>query len=426
MRPDRFVPRRAGMPAALVAAALAPVLVAPAPAAAQQADTTVTITRSGPGDSTVRREIVVRGAPGGGQWFGFGVPAMAAAPVERRSAIGIGMGEADTTGLLVTEVLADGPAAKAGLQRDDRLLAVNGTSLRLAAEDVGDPMLAQVPARRLERAIGRLAPGSTVRLTYLRGRQQRTATLTTVAPTQVAGLETPRVREFRIERDGAPRPPMPPMGPMASMPRMAPMPGAPLRPAEPTPEGRAEFEARMRTIRDSARAREERRPALGLAVQATGSARDTLGLFVRSVTSGGPAEKAGIVEGDRIATINGADVRVPRDEVQDGMAGAARASRFTRELQKAKPGDEVTLRVWHDGAAREVRVRAGKASEVLGAGALLGGMDGAAFELRGAMPFRREMLPPGAPRVQLFRMPAPEGRVRLAPRPPRPARIVRI
>ena len=41
----------------------------------------------------------------------------------------------------------------------------------------------------------------------------------------------------------------------------------------------------------------------------TGSSRDTLGVFVMSVEDGGPAAKAGIEEGTRIASINGVDVR---------------------------------------------------------------------------------------------------------------------
>ena len=59
-----------------------------------------------------------------------------------------------------------------------------------------------------------------------------------------------------------------------------------------------------------------------MTVASTGSARDTLGVFVQSVVHDGPAEKAGIVEGDRIAAINGVSLRVAR-EVAKLKAGEA-------------------------------------------------------------------------------------------------------
>jgi predicted metalloprotease with PDZ domain len=334
-----------------VSLALLPALAVAAVAGAQEPapsaprpDTVITERRDASG-RIVERDVRIRsGRPAPDAFTFFRTPARA----ERaRSAIGVRLGEADTSGLRVLEVVADGPAARAGLTTDDRVVAVDGTPLRLAPMDDDDPLLAAVPARRLERAVGRLAPGSTVRLTVARGRAQRTVSVTTAAPAQVAGMsDAPRegdVRTFRF--DGGP----------------------------PAPERLAEAEARMRMLRDSMRERAERRPALGLSVQPTGTARDTLGLFVGAVTSGGPAERAGIVEGDRIAAINGTDVRVPRDEADDAPAGRARAARFTRELQKARPGDEVALRVWRDGQWRSVTVRAGRASEVFRADGVLAG-----------------------------------------------------
>ena len=43
------------------------------------------------------------------------------------------------------------------------------------------------------------------------------------------------------------------------------------------------------------------RAALGIELRPTGTRRDTLGVFVAAVTPRGPAETAGIIEGDRIA-----------------------------------------------------------------------------------------------------------------------------
>ena len=52
----------------------------------------------------------------------------------------------------------------------------------------------------------------------------------------------------------------------------------------------------------------QKRPAIGVQLGATGSVRDSIGVFVSRVTPNGPAEKAGIVEGDRIVSINGVDL----------------------------------------------------------------------------------------------------------------------
>src|SRR5881394_3880938 len=50
---------------------------------------------------------------------------------------------------------------------------------------------------------------------------------------------------------------------------------------------------------------------------ATGSRRDTLGVLVSSVTAGSPAEKAGLEEGNRIASINGVNLKVAAADVDD-------------------------------------------------------------------------------------------------------------
>lgn len=108
------------------------------------------------------------------------------------------------------------------------------------------------------------------------------------------------------------------------------------------------------------------RAALGLEVRTTGSKRDTLGVFVEAVTPKGPAENAGIVEGDRIASINGVDLRVAGADVDDDyFASGAGPRRLTREVQKLTPGTRVTLRVYSGGRLRDVQVTAGRASELM-------------------------------------------------------------
>ncbi|HKR07934.1 MAG TPA: PDZ domain-containing protein [Gemmatimonadaceae bacterium] len=107
------------------------------------------------------------------------------------------------------------------------------------------------------------------------------------------------------------------------------------------------------------------RAALGLEVRTTGSKRDSLGVFVEAVTPKGPAENAGIVEGDRIASINGVDLRTSSTDADDEYASAVGPRRLTREVQKLTPGTRVTLRVNSGGRLRDVQVTTGKASDVM-------------------------------------------------------------
>lgn len=113
---------------------------------------------------------------------------------------------------------------------------------------------------------------------------------------------------------------------------------------------------------DSAMAK---RAALGIELRATGTRRDTLGVFVEAVTPKGPAEAAGIIEGDRIAAINGVDLRTPAADVEDSYSNGLASHRLTREVQKLTPGNRVTLRIYSGGRFRDVQVVAGKASDVM-------------------------------------------------------------
>jgi S1-C subfamily serine protease len=116
------------------------------------------------------------------------------------------------------------------------------------------------------------------------------------------------------------------------------------------------------------------RAALGINLATMGNVRDTLGVFVTSVVADGPAERAGIVEGDRIAAINGVNLRVPREDVSDPMAGQARVARLQRELSTVAPGATVTLQVYSGGRTRDLTVTAGRASDL--------GPEGVRFEFR--------------------------------------------
>jgi hypothetical protein len=128
---------------------------------------------------------------------------------------------------------------------------------------------------------------------------------------------------------------------------------------------------------DSAMAK---RAALGLELRTTGTKRDTLGVFVEAVTPKGPAETAGIIEGDRITSINGVDLRTSSGDTDDSYTNGLAAHRLSREVQKLAPGSRVNLRVYSGGRFRDVQVTAGKASDLMRLGNrfnyMMPGMDG--------------------------------------------------
>jgi hypothetical protein len=106
------------------------------------------------------------------------------------------------------------------------------------------------------------------------------------------------------------------------------------------------------------------RATLGVTLGGSGSKRDTLGIFVTSVAENGPAERAGIYEGDRIAVINGVDLRTQASDAGDSyLAGVARR-RLMREMEKLTPGSRATLRVWSGGRYKEVPVTTARQSDV--------------------------------------------------------------
>ena len=228
---------------------------------------------------------------------------------EERAALGVGTssgGERDTLGLLITSITPGGPAEKAGLEEGNRIAAINGVRLTLSAADAGEPDMHGILSRRLTRELRKVKPGDNVELRVYDDGQFRNVRVATVAAADLPGRR--KIREIDLDE----------------------------------------------------------RPVLGLGLGTSGSDRDTLGVFVSSVLEDGPAEKAGIFEGDRIASINGVDVRVRPEDAGDAQIAQARIQRFRREISSAKPGDAVELRVWSDGGYKNVRVTLGKASDFKG------------------------------------------------------------
>jgi hypothetical protein len=244
----------------------------------------------------------------------------------------------DTLGLMISSITKNGPAERAGLEEGNRLAAINGVSLRASAADVEDAELSGSLTRRLTRELAKAKPGDEVELrVYRDGR------------TQAMKLKT-------VDSDSL---------------------------------------FRRREIYRVTRSEMEDRPALGFSIGSTGSRRDTLGVLVMAVADSTPAAKAGIEEGNRIAAINGVNLRVAREDAGDRYLSGAKAQRLQRELAQLKPGSDVTLRVYSNGQSRDVTMKVARAGDLpRGSNSMMyfGGMRG--------------MLPPMAPMPPMPPMPA--------------------
>ncbi len=219
-------------------------------------------------------------------------------------------GNRDTLGLLVESVVPGSPAEKAGIEEGNRLVSINGVSLKLSRDDAADEYMQGINQNRLTREMRKVKAGDEVALEVYGGGRTRAVRVKTVA------AET--------------------------------------------------LEPQRKTAMATRRANDH--AVLGVTLSATGTRRDTAGVFVQQVSAGGPAETAGIIEGDRIASINGVDVRVAREDAGDQRAATARIDRLQREVAKLKAGDVAELVVVSGGRSRTVRVTTAKASELHGAG----------------------------------------------------------
>ncbi len=75
------------------------------------------------------------------------------------------------------------------------------------------------------------------------------------------------------------------------------------------------------------------------------------GVRVRSVTPGGPAAEAGLEVGDTIVAIEGAALK-------SASSTQSPSELLLAQMANVDPGEEVTLRVTHDGKQRDAKVRA--------------------------------------------------------------------
>ncbi len=152
-----------------------------------------------------------------------------------------------------------------------------------------------------------------------------------------------------------------------------------------------------------------RRAALGLQVTSTGSVRDSLGVFVTSVIPKGPAENAGIIEGDRIVSINGVDLRLSAADAADSYTSGLPSHRLTREVGKLAPGNVANVRIYSGGRIRDVRVTLGRSSDLMrgnrafGFDGPMGGGNAFMYRMRPGQNFRSESF--GRPRVRIEGLP---------------------
>ncbi|MEQ1690726.1 MAG: PDZ domain-containing protein [Gemmatimonas sp.] len=281
-----------------------------------------------------------------------------------RAVLGVTMSSSsrvDTAGVRIDDVDTNGPAAKAGLKAGDVITEINGVSLLVTAADAADLALAGVPQRRLQRAMAKAKPGDEVELRVRSSGNSRSVKVRTVSAADLDGSRASAVSRARTDD-------------------------------------------------------RDQHGAIGVSIGGSGTVRDTLGLFVSSVVAGGPAEKAGVIEGERIAAVNGVDVRVPKEDVEDMTSASARVNRFVREVQKTAPGGSVSLRVYSNGRYRDVSLKAVKSSELPSSGWEMSAGDGGVRIIRGGtgVPQGLERMPqvwtvpPGASFPRQF-----QGRIRL-------------
>jgi serine protease Do len=254
----------------------------------------------------------------------------------------------DTLGVLVTDVTTGGPAERAGIEEGNRIASINGVSLKLAVADTGDEDMGGIMTRRLTRELGKVKPGDDVELRVYSGGQTKTTRVKTVAYDSL-------------------------------------------------------YHTRFRWTR----ADEDNRAVIGVSLGSTGSRRDTSGVLIMAVDDDGPAAKAGIYEGNRIAAINGVDVRVRAEDAGDEFVSGAKVERLRRELDKLKPGDDVSLTLYADGRTRTVRLKTVAAASLESTHSMRFMMPGAAF------PRMEGMMAPMAPMPPMPPMPSMPRRARM-------------
>jgi predicted metalloprotease with PDZ domain len=113
------------------------------------------------------------------------------------------------------------------------------------------------------------------------------------------------------------------------------------------------------------------RSVLGVTLAQSPGPRDTLGILISGVSPDSPADRAGLQEGNRIASINGVNLRVSAADAGDREIAAVMNRRLQRVLDTTEVGGEVELGVYAEGELRTVRLQTEErqaATSIFGAG----------------------------------------------------------
>lgn len=209
-----------------------------------------------------------------------------------------------TAGVLVEDVAADGPAAKAGMRKGDIIVEFDGERVR--------------SARQLTRLVQETPAGRSVPAVLLRDGQRTTVTVT---PEESNRFSFERLHDLEdMARGFALRVPPVPPAPHA--------PGAPNPPdAPPPPPTVFRFDELLG------------RNQLGVTLQSLAPQLAEYfgvkeGVLVTSVSDSSVAAAAGLKAGDVITSFNGASVNDPGD--------------LRRQVQQLKDGDDFTVVVTRD------------------------------------------------------------------------------
>jgi len=203
-------------------------------------------------------------------------------------------GPADTLGILIESVQDGMPAANAGIRSGARIMSIDDVDLRVEPRDLGDSAAERLPESRLRRALSAKAPGEGVTLAVWQDGRTETSRITLA--------ETPGSRLLATTMSASPR--------------------------------------RM----------------LGVGFAQRGSIRDTAGLLVTSLAEGGAGETAGLMEGDRIVSVDEADLRVHAADAGSPEGVAASMSRLRRALDASRDSQSVRLEVLSEGRRRTLSV----------------------------------------------------------------------
>lgn len=218
----------------------------------------------------------------------------------------------EVRGVAIDKVLDGSPAAAAGLQAGDVIIAINGDSI--------------TSSRKLTRLMSEVSPDHAVKLTVLRGGSEREITAT--AGKRPMPVFTDGNFRFNFPSD-FPNVQMPEMGPMVrSLPRGQAMPRIPNFPSE-------DFVWAFGPTRQ-----------IGISItpltkQLSEHFGVESGVMIDSVRDNSPASKAGLKAGDIIVEVEGKAIRVDGDLI--------------RAMSEKKEGD-ISLTIVRDGNRQTVKV----------------------------------------------------------------------